>query len=146
MRIGILSDVHGNVAGLQRTLEVLQQKGCERLIFLGDAVGYFPYAKEVCHLLTRAEAYCLMCCMTNPEALGESFNIGNAHSVQTIYGLASTVIRVLGSRSSIHFEPAKSADIELRIPSVTKARAVLGFEAAVNIEQGILRTAEFYRE
>ncbi len=83
----------------------------------------------------------VLCCLTQNEAIGESFNIGNARSVQTIYGLASAVIRILNSKSSIIFAPAISADIELRIPCVEKAKKVLGFEAKIDLEQGILRTA-----
>ncbi len=80
------------------------------------------------------------------EAIGESFNIGNARSVETIYGLANTVIRVLGSKSTIEFLPALSADIELRIPNIDKAEKVLGFKAQVQLEDGILRTAEYIRK
>lgn len=87
----------------------------------------------------------VMRCLTRPEAVGESFNIGNTRSVQTIYGLANTVIRVLASRSRIEYKPALSADIELRIPCVDKARDVLQFEAKIDLEEGIVRTADFYR-
>jgi UDP-glucose 4-epimerase len=79
-----------------------------------------------------------------PAAVGESFNIGNHRTVTTIYGLANTVIRVLNSSSEIRFVPRASADIELRIPHVDKAREVLGFEARVDLEEGIQRTAEYF--
>lgn len=85
-------------------------------------------------------------CLETPSAIGESFNIGNARSVQTIFGLANTVIRVLDSKSKIIFAPAPSADIELRIPCVDKAAEILGFEAKVNLEDGIVRTAEYYKK
>ncbi len=81
-------------------------------------------------------------CLTYDAAIGESFNIGNARSVQTIYGLANTVIRVLNSKSEINFKPAISADIELRIPCVEKAKEALDFEAMIDLEEGILRTAK----
>lgn len=84
-------------------------------------------------------------CLENERAVGESFNIGNARSVETIFGLANTVIRVLKSHSEIRFAPASSADIELRIPCVRKAKDILDFEAKVGLEEGILRTAEYYR-
>ncbi len=48
----------------------------------------------------------LMCCIENHKAIGHSFNIGNARAVVTIYGLAQTVCRVLGSSSKIIFKPA----------------------------------------
>lgn len=83
--------------------------------------------------------------MTHPRAVGESFNIGNQKAVTTIYGLASTVVRVVGSSSPINFTYKDYADVELRIPSVTKARELLGFEAQVDLEEGIHRTASFYR-
>lgn len=84
---------------------------------------------------------CLTRCIENPAAVGESFNIGNARAVITILGLAQTVCRVLGSKSDIAFDPPLSADIAIRIPSVEKATKVLGFKAAVNLDEGIRRTA-----
>jgi UDP-glucose 4-epimerase len=88
---------------------------------------------------------CLMQCIERPAAIGESFNIGNSRAVMTTYGLAQTVCRVLNSQSRIVFKPALSAEIELRIPSVEKAYNILGFKAQIDIDEGILRTAEYYR-
>lgn len=84
--------------------------------------------------------------MERPGAIGHSFNIGNARAVITIYGLAQTVVRVLGSQSKIRFTRKDYADVELRVPSVEKARELLDFEAKVDLEEGILKTAEFYRQ
>jgi UDP-glucose 4-epimerase len=83
--------------------------------------------------------------LTNPKAVGESFNIGNKRAVTTIYGLANAVIRILDSKSEIRFVRRLSADIELRIPRVEKAKRILGFEAKVDLEEGIRLTAEHYR-
>jgi UDP-glucose 4-epimerase len=41
------------------------------------------------------------------------------------------------------FEPALSAEIELRIPSVKKSFDVLGFKAEVDIDEGIRNTAKW---
>ncbi len=87
---------------------------------------------------------CLMACVENPVAIGESFNIGNARAVMTTYGLAQTVCRVLGSRSNIVFKPALSAEVELRIPSVEKAFRMLGFRARTDLDEGIRRTADWF--
>lgn len=84
--------------------------------------------------------------IADPKAVGESFNIGNARAVTTILGLAETVCRVLESKSEIIFRPALSTDIELRIPSVQKARDLMGFNANVDLQAGILKTAQWYRE
>lgn len=87
----------------------------------------------------------LMLALERPEAIGESFNVGNARAVTTVFGLAEAVCRVLGSRSEIVFKPPLSADIELRIPETRKAAELLGFKAKVDLEEGIRRTADWYR-
>ncbi len=88
---------------------------------------------------------CLMHCLESPRAVGESFNIGNARAIMTTLGLAQMVCRVLNSKSKVLFKPALSADIALRIPSVDKAEELLGFKAQVDLDEGILRTAEYFR-
>jgi UDP-glucose 4-epimerase len=88
---------------------------------------------------------CLMRCIEDPAAIGQSFNIGNARAVITILGLAETVLRVTRSESKIVFDPPLSADIAIRIPSVEKTQQILGFKAKVDLEDGILRTAAFFR-
>lgn len=88
---------------------------------------------------------CLMRCIENPAAIGESFNLGNARTVITTLGLAQAVCRVLKSDSKIIFKDALSADIELRIPSVKKTKDILGFDAKVDLDEGILRTAEYFK-
>lgn len=88
---------------------------------------------------------CLMLCLEKPEAIGHSFNLGNARAIMTTLGLAQTVCRVLKSDSKISHKSSLSADIELRIPSVIKTEEVLGFKAQVDLEEGILRTAEFFK-
>jgi UDP-glucose 4-epimerase len=88
---------------------------------------------------------CLMRCIEYPAAIGNSFNIGNARAVITILGLAETVLRVTRSESKIVFDPPLSADIAIRVPSVDKAYKILGFKAQVDLEEGIRRTADFFR-
>lgn len=88
---------------------------------------------------------CLIRCVENPKAIGESFNIGNARAVITILGLAQLVCRVLKSDSKIVFDPPLSADIAIRIPSVQKALDVLDFKAKVDLEEGVLKTAEWMK-
>ena len=88
----------------------------------------------------------LLLALANQQAIGESFNIGNARAVTTIFGLAETVCRVLGSKSEVLFAPPLSADIELRIPETKKSLDILGFQAKVDLEEGIRRTARWYEE
>jgi len=101
---------------------------------------------------TQIRAWCyiddmiegLLRALESPQAVGQSFNIGNGRAVMTIFGLAETVCRVLNSRSEIVFRPPLSADVELRIPETRKAEALLGFKARIDLEEGIRRTADWY--
>ena len=52
-RIAILSDIHGNLVALERVLSDLRARGVDRVVCLGDVVGYGPDPKE-CLDLTRA--------------------------------------------------------------------------------------------
>jgi len=87
----------------------------------------------------------LMLAIVHPKAIGEAFNIGNARAVVTIFGLAQAVVRVLKSNSKIQFTRKDYADVELRVPSIQKSREILGFEAKVDLEEGIQKAAEYYR-
>lgn len=109
----------------------------EDLFIFGDGAQIRAW----CYIDDMVEG--LLMALTAPSAVGESLNLGNARAVTTIYSLAETIRRVLGSSSRIVFREALSADIELRIPSVDKARRLLGFEAKVDLEEGIRRTAEW---
>ncbi|MFZ3372254.1 MAG: NAD-dependent epimerase/dehydratase family protein, partial [Desulfitobacteriaceae bacterium] len=86
----------------------------------------------------------ILLALTHKKAIGESFNIGNARAITTIYGLAQTVCRVLESKSKIVFREALSADIELRIPSVQKATELIGYQAKMDLDAGIAETAKWY--
>jgi UDP-glucose 4-epimerase len=84
-------------------------------------------------------------CLERPEAVGQAFNIGNNRSTVTIYDLAQRVNRLTGSPGKIVFQPLDYADVELRIPNVDKARELLGFEAKVELDEGLERTIAWYR-
>jgi UDP-glucose 4-epimerase len=85
-------------------------------------------------------------CLEHPAAVGESFNIGNARSAVTIFDLASRIKRLTGCPGEIRFQPLHYTDVELRIPNVDKARQVLGFDASVELDDGLARTIAWYRE
>jgi len=64
---------------------------------------------------------------------------------QEVFNSSQKQVSDLKSDSKIVFRPPLSAEVELRIPSVEKAANVLGFRAAVDLDEGIRRTAEWYR-
>ena len=120
-------------------------------IFIERAVENLPI--EIHGDGTQIRAWCfvddmvrgVLIALTHPKAVGESFNIGNQRAVTTIYGLASTVVRITGSTSTVSFVRKDYVDVELRVPSVSKARDLIGFEALVDLDEGIAATAAYVR-
>jgi len=87
----------------------------------------------------------ILLCLENPASVGHALNIGNPRSVVTVYQLAKLVQRLCDTTSKIVFEKREQVDVALRVPNIEKARQLLGFEPLVDIEEGIVRTFEFYR-
>jgi UDP-glucose 4-epimerase len=96
-----------------------------------------------CYVDDMVEA--LLICLERSDAVGQSFNVGNARSAVTIFDLAQRVKALTDCPGEIVFRPLHYADVELRIPNVEKAREVLGFEAKVDLDEGLARTIAWYR-
>ena len=64
----------------------------------------------------------------------------------TIFDLAQRIKRLSGAGGEIVFQPLHYTDVELRIPNVDKARELLGFETAVELDEGLTRTIAWYRQ
>ncbi|MCB9627929.1 MAG: NAD-dependent epimerase/dehydratase family protein [Sandaracinaceae bacterium] len=103
----------------------------------GDQIRAWCYIDDIVDAIVLA--------MTRDEAVGETFNIGNARSSVTIYHLAKLVVQIAGSQSPLEFVEWDFADVELRIPDIVKAEKLLGFRAKVDLETGIERTLAWYR-
>jgi nucleoside-diphosphate-sugar epimerase len=87
----------------------------------------------------------ILLALDRDEAVGHAFNIGNPRSTLTIYNLAREIVRLSSSGSPIQFVKWPHPDVEIRVPSVEKARELLGYQARVDLEEGLLRTIHWYR-
>ncbi|MCW2243938.1 metallophosphoesterase family protein [Azospirillum canadense] len=59
MRLGILSDIHANVEALRAALADMESAGVERIVCLGDIVGYNTDPSACIALLREAGALCI---------------------------------------------------------------------------------------
>jgi predicted phosphodiesterase len=59
MRFGVLADVHANLPALVAALRQLDRAGVDRLLCLGDLVGYGPAPDAVVELLTERRVLCI---------------------------------------------------------------------------------------
>jgi nucleoside-diphosphate-sugar epimerase len=83
--------------------------------------------------------------MTSDVSVGRSYNIGNPRSTLTVHNLARMIIDAAQSKSRIVFKPMHRPDVVLRVPDISSARRDLGFEPRTELEEGLLRTIEWYR-
>ena len=72
------------------------------------------------------------------------FNIATGTSV-SINTLAKTIIRLTNSSSQIVHTPARAGDILHSCAYAEKAKRVLGFVPKVSLEEGLMKTIEYYR-
>jgi dTDP-glucose 4,6-dehydratase len=71
-------------------------------------------------------------------------NIGNPHEI-TIEEIARTIIRLMGSKSRIVYQPLPVDDPKQRRPDITRARTLLKWEPRVGLEEGLLKTVDYVR-
>jgi dTDP-glucose 4,6-dehydratase len=71
-------------------------------------------------------------------------NIGNPHEM-TVLEFAKKIIEITGSKSSIVFKPLPEDDPQVRQPDISKAKAILGWEPKVKLEEGLQKTIEYFR-
>ena len=81
-----------------------------------------------------------------PEAIGNAFNIGNPRNTVTVYDLAKRIVSLSGSKSKIVFKPLDFQDINLRVPDISKARKMLGYDPKIDVEEGLVNTIEWVRK
>src|SRR5438445_11398694 len=60
MRVGIFSDTHSNLEALTAVLGAFKQEGVDKLVCLGDTVGYGASPNECCDLVRDAVAFTIL--------------------------------------------------------------------------------------
>ena len=97
---------------------------------------------------TQIRAWCyiddfvdgILRCTEVPEAIGHAFNVGNPQGTVTNFELANMIIRLTNSKSAVVFKPHPGPEVDLRVPSIEKAQAMLGYKPTTSLETGIKQT------
>jgi UDP-glucuronate decarboxylase len=84
----------------------------------------------------------LMLLMDSGEA--GPVNVGNPCE-HTMLELAEMVLKLTGSRSRLVFMPLPKDDPRRRCPDISRARALLGWQPEVSLEEGLQRTIHHFR-
>jgi dTDP-glucose 4,6-dehydratase len=74
----------------------------------------------------------------------DPINIGNPREM-TIAEIANTIIKMTGSSSKVVYKPLPTDDPRQRRPDITRARTLLEWEPKVQLEEGLVKTIEYFR-
>ena len=111
----------------------------------GEPITIFGDGKQTrsfCYVDDLIEA--LVRIMATADDFTGPVNIGNPGEF-TIFELAQKLIQLTGSKSQIVFKPLPSDDPMQRKPDIGLARSALGWEPGVKLDQGLLKTIEYFR-
>jgi UDP-glucuronate decarboxylase len=86
----------------------------------------------------------LMKAMLTEGLSGEVCNLGNAEE-RTILSIAELVRELTSSKSEMVFRPLPEDDPRRRKPEITKAQERLGWQPIIDLNDGLIRTIEYFR-
>lgn len=118
---------------------VTQALSGEKITVYGDG----SQTRSFCYVDDTIAALILV--MNSNEATGEIINLGNP-TEYTILEVAKLVKKLTSSNSLITFEPLPADDPKVRRPVIDKAKAILGWEPKISLEEGLLKTIASYSE
>ncbi|HEY9897902.1 MAG TPA: UDP-glucuronic acid decarboxylase family protein [Pantanalinema sp.] len=78
------------------------------------------------------------------SGVSEPVNIGNPVEF-TILDFAKRVIEMTGSKSEISYRPLPQDDPRTRRPDISRAKALLGWEPRVMVDEGLVKTIDYYQ-
>jgi dTDP-glucose 4,6-dehydratase len=76
--------------------------------------------------------------------VNDPVNIGNPRET-TIEEIAKLIIKMTGAKSKIVYRPLPTDDPKVRQPDITRARTLLKWEPKVSLEQGLVKTLDYFR-
>lgn len=131
--------------------------GGPQSVFIDCALDNKPIPLHGDGLQTRSFTYIsdhvngIIAAVESDAANNMVFNIGNTHEI-TIKGLAELIWRLIRGKEPINLEYipyntfGKYEDVIRRVPDISLARTLLGFEPKIDLETGLKRTIQWQIE
>jgi len=109
----------------------------------GEAMTVFgdgSQTRSFCYVSDLVDGLCRL--MMSDERY--PVNLGNPREL-TILEFAEKIRAMTGSKSAMEFRDLPEDDPKQRKPDISKARALLGWEPKVELEEGLRRTVEYFQ-
>jgi len=103
--------------------------------------GNGKQTRSLCYVSDMVEG--LYSFATTKNISGEIINIGNPNE-KTIIEIADIIKKLVGSKSEIVFKEIGADDPKRRCPDITKAKKILSWEPKVALEEGLLKTINYF--
>jgi UDP-glucuronate decarboxylase len=118
---------------------IVQALKNEPITLYGDGMQ----TRSFCFVTDLVDAFVRL--MDTPDDLTGPVNIGNPVE-HTVRELADKIVALTGSRSTIVHKPLPVNDPVRRRPDITQAKAVLGWEPRVGVDDGLKQTIAYFDE
>jgi nucleoside-diphosphate-sugar epimerase len=136
-------NVYGPRMGMAHVIPELLQRahyapqGGALLIFSPDHTRTFCYIDDAVEIMLRLAL--------SPAGVDGTFNLGAAAGETAIAVLAGIVAKVVGKTLVIEPGPVTDGSPGRRRPNVSRATSATGYEARIQLEEGVRRTYDWYR-
>jgi CDP-glucose 4,6-dehydratase len=100
------------------------------------------FVRNYFYIEDAAAAYLLLA--ERPELRGQAFNFSNEERT-TVLDVVSRIMRLMGSELEPEILGEPSTEIREQLLSAEKARRLLGWSARYTLDEGLLRTIEWYK-
>ncbi len=111
---------------------------------LGEPITIFgdgSQTRSFCYVDDLVEG--LVRLANTPDTFPGPLNLGNPHEISVLQ-LAEMIIELTGSRSKLSFKSLPQDDPTRRRPDISLAKSTIDWEPRVSLEQGLIRTIEFF--
>ena len=117
---------------------IVQALRGEDLTIYGDG----SQTRSFCYVDDLIEGFVRL--MTSSADVTGPINLGNPYEF-TIRQLAEAVLRKVGGKSRLVCKPLPSDDPKQRQPNIEQAKAVLGWQPVVQLDEGLDKTIHYFR-
>jgi UDP-glucuronate decarboxylase len=116
---------------------IVQALKNEPITIYGDGLQ----TRSFCYVSDLIEAFVRL--MAQPDEVTGPINLGNP-SEFSMKQLAEIVIRLTGSKSTLRYVSLPQDDPLQRQPDISKAKAILGWEPSIRLEDGLKHTIAYF--
>jgi UDP-glucuronate decarboxylase len=118
---------------------IMQALRNEPITIFGDGLQ----TRSFCYVDDMVEGMVRM--MNGGDDFVGPVNLGNPGEYSMLE-LAETIVRLTKSKSRVEFKPSPMDDPRRRQPDISLAKAKLGWEPAVQLQEGLEKTIAYFRE